>query len=1799
MGDSIQGDGELMHRLIRQLILAAGLILLLPGMAAAQVIQNTATGELNTLSLDLSQASITLNRNSLVDPDNSTITVNPPIVVANGVGFSTITVTLRDSNNLPVAGRVVSVASSRGAQDIVTQPLNPTDVNGVTTGEIRSGFSGATIISATDVADAVLLNDQPQVLFTSAEVLVLSKEVNPDRAVVGDVVTYTIVIRNSVTNTVSGVGIADAASPVLAYIPGTARLDGNPIADPLPGLPMMFDIGDVQPLIDTNGNGVADPGEGGYYVLTYSMVVGAGARVGSYGNLAVAVAVCDTCAISQPVSVDLEISADPIFDLGTVIGKVFYDVNGDGWQDRGESGIGGAMVALDDGSYVLTDSNGRYHFPAVEPGQRMLKLNIHSIAGNARVIGGDKVVLTVTPGLLAKANFAVNYDFETRSIGREGGFGVSLNGMNNVLPDRIEGSASNLSAVVNGVPMTFDGINISLLDVDSTSILHMAQIGRIEPFRFVLEGTSPGRPVDFWVLKIWNDDLGVVKRITGRGELPAQIVWDDIAEIQKVVRPGQVYFYQLQIEEPELRATSRRGMFGVNRDTSVSLRLSGGAFVTGSDELTAHARNLLSETAEVMHAHPDEIVQINGHTDSIGSRDSNQALSLRRAMAAYRYLVDVLGLAPDKFVVKGIGEDEPITSNDSATGRKMNRRVEIVGELTAVERARLYQTRTNEMRAIMNGKVMELGRHGQFHGRLNSQGEDNVDLQLTDEIGRGIDTSIALPRIEIIEPSGTEFRPFAAGQAFTLETRLVPPQIEYTYLVIGITALGNCVELDRQPLEVDATGRFESSLTLTPGRNAFVLSARNANGFVRYANVLVMVRTNNYGEPIVAIEPIPNLVLQLPPNGVAMRSSKLVVPGYTDPGNTVNINSQPVDIDENGHFFTTITLRLGMNTIVTVVTDPNGYTGGITRDIEYAGEGLFIMALADGKVSQITREGNLQAAGADVANEVKTEGRVALYLKGTILGKYLITAAFDSGLSASDKLFSDIDSIENERLITNLDPDSIYPVYGDDSTLVYDTESQGKLYLALEGEQLEAVVGNYVLNFTETELAAYQRTLYGSRAEWNSQGQTENNKPKTEVELFVAQVNQMPVRDEIAATGGSLYFLSQTDIVEGSEQVSLLVHDQHTGLLLQRITQQRNVDYNIKYREGRIWFTRPISSVIADGTLIGSNLLAGNPVTVQVDYEMPVNGLDAGISGARFKQRFADGLLNFGGIHVEDDSGTRQYTLDGVDMEINLPTTRIVAEYSQTSGTDSLVFRSNDGGLQFSPVTAGTALEGSAYKLAAEFDAGAWLGAPGRLLGSAYYRHLDAGFISNGNSSVDDDSQYGVVLNYKFNDRNSLLFRLDDQALGAGVSSTQTSLSWRHSREQLVLEGEFFDRQDSASLASGSIFALRAQYSWTNSLTASLEHQEALSGASGTQSAAGVEYALRENLQISARLVVGADGEAFQGGASWDSPLGRLYAHQELQGPESTDDLGKTVLGAEAPFGSGGTVYTEYQWDRTGEQRGLRSITGIRRNWSVTDGLSLLLSGEQTSLLGPGPGGQEDELIAWIGGASYDRNGIKLNTRNEWRRQRGASSLDQFATFNYGEVKLRSGFTLIGEYRQSTSEDMLQPDQSTDFQELSFGFAVRPIDHDRWNVLFKLSSLDSEATPAQIDPRYDDSQSDLFATDWSVQLGRRIEWVGKQAFKTKLTRVDGLSAIETNTSLSIQRFNVRIPWDLSIGAEYRRLYQKEADDVRSGFLGELMWNHFEHVGLGLGYNFTDFSSDLRFDSDYSESGGFLRIQGKY
>jgi OOP family OmpA-OmpF porin len=71
-------------------------------------------------------------------------------------------------------------------------------------------------------------------------------------------------------------------------------------------------------------------------------------------------------------------------------------------------------------------------------------------------------------------------------------------------------------------------------------------------------------------------------------------------------------------------------------------------------------------------------IRIEGHTDSVGTAAYNRALSQRRAESVKQYLTQYFDITPDHLVTAGKGEDEPISDNDSDTGRYKNRRAEFV-----------------------------------------------------------------------------------------------------------------------------------------------------------------------------------------------------------------------------------------------------------------------------------------------------------------------------------------------------------------------------------------------------------------------------------------------------------------------------------------------------------------------------------------------------------------------------------------------------------------------------------------------------------------------------------------------------------------------------------------------------------------------------------------------------------------------------------------------------------------------------------------------------------------------------------------------------------------------------------------------------------------------------------------------------------------------------------------------------------------------------------------------------------------
>ena len=90
------------------------------------------------------------------------------------------------------------------------------------------------------------------------------------------------------------------------------------------------------------------------------------------------------------------------------------------------------------------------------------------------------------------------------------------------------------------------------------------------------------------------------------------------------------------------------------------------------------ARPTLEKVATLLAYYGGSNVEVRGHTDDIGDAAFNLALSGRRATAVRDYLVGVSGVPAERFLVKALGETEPLVPNDSAEHRQQNRRVEVV-----------------------------------------------------------------------------------------------------------------------------------------------------------------------------------------------------------------------------------------------------------------------------------------------------------------------------------------------------------------------------------------------------------------------------------------------------------------------------------------------------------------------------------------------------------------------------------------------------------------------------------------------------------------------------------------------------------------------------------------------------------------------------------------------------------------------------------------------------------------------------------------------------------------------------------------------------------------------------------------------------------------------------------------------------------------------------------------------------------------------------------------------------------------
>ncbi len=142
---------------------------------------------------------------------------------------------------------------------------------------------------------------------------------------------------------------------------------------------------------------------------------------------------------------------------------------------------------------------------------------------------------------------------------------------------------------------------------------------------------------------------------------------------------GNVWSKRMEQQKQQMEQATRGTGVQVSQTQDNRLKLeipSDVSFDTGRSDIKPNFRPVLERFAGTLNENPATTVTIVGHTDSTGGPSVNQPLSIDRAAHTRDYLA-MRGVAPNRIIIDGRGEREPIASNDDPAGRARNRRVEI------------------------------------------------------------------------------------------------------------------------------------------------------------------------------------------------------------------------------------------------------------------------------------------------------------------------------------------------------------------------------------------------------------------------------------------------------------------------------------------------------------------------------------------------------------------------------------------------------------------------------------------------------------------------------------------------------------------------------------------------------------------------------------------------------------------------------------------------------------------------------------------------------------------------------------------------------------------------------------------------------------------------------------------------------------------------------------------------------------------------------------------------------------------
>jgi hypothetical protein len=946
----------------------------------------------------------------------------------------------------------------------------------------------------------------------------------------------------------------------------------------------------------------------------------------------------------------------------------------------------------------------------------------------------------------------------------------------------------------------------------------------------------------------------------------------------------------------------------------------------------------------------------------------------------------------------------------------------------------------------------------------------------------------------------------------------------------------------------------------------------------------------------------------------------------------VRVEGQAIPVQADGSFVSQqLVSRDKRQVSVTAGTEKEARFTAV-RDVEQDKDDWFIVGQGD--LTFVSNNG--KGAAARVSGDPLTNGdhissHAAFYAKGVLRSGVKITGALDTGETLLSDIFSNIDRKDPRQLLRRMDSNQYYTTYGDDSTLVEDAPTQGRFYLKVEKDKSSLLVGNFIADIQQSELAQLNRGVFGTIVDHKSLGATSFGESKLQLAAFASDPGTIPGRDEFRGTGGSLYFLKRRDITVGSERLSVEVRDRDTGLVISRTDLRPQEDYDIDYFQGRVVLLRPLSSTASDGSLVRQSSSPGNVPVLVVRYEYsPAVGDVSGYTVGGRAAGWQGDKLRVGITAQRETTDAADQTLLAADATIRLHAgTYVKAEVAQSEGPGFTQSNSVDGGLQFTDRVAAALVGVKAQAVRGEvaLDFAEIQGKTGdRGKASAFFERFDEGFSGNGQLTQGQTQRWGFALNAPLGDGTKVdakFEQLDSQGIGkrtvasadiAQELSTTTGLSvgLRHDDQALGLIGnsrQLGKRTDAAIQLSYKPL----DYNWSVFAFGQMTVDRDATRLRNNRAGVGGKMEISDRVSLAAEVSTGDGGLGanveliHRYGKGSEAYLGyglltdRTDVGFEPAGSLAQTNRGTLTVGARHRFSTALNIHGENKIGHGGEAPSVMRSFGF--DWDPSERWSFSSSLENGRIDDENTGVFKRTAVTF--GVGYTVGQVQLATSVEGRFEKGKNrDQDVWLFRNTASVQLDPDWRALGRLNVAIANNETTDVRAADYVEGTVGFAYRPILYDRLNLLARYTYLQDLGPIGQITsgglaaaPK---QKSQIMAIDANLDLTKTLTLGAKYGYrqgKVSLGR-ESDTFVSSDTHLGVLRLDWRLvkKWDAVVEGHY--LTNDRAGDGKWGGIAAIYRHLGNHVKIGVGYSFSDYSSDLA-DQSYTSKGLFLNVLGKF